>query len=114
MLVLKCIQKETRENFKDYFKIQSHDSVTRNNNYSLQIPKTKLKYTKNGFFSMGVTLYNELPSKTRKIENFNAFRNSLISWGGGFSLSLVDNPSRDGVSIKILVWRHLKPNPQLL
>ena len=25
------------------------------------------------------------------------------------SLALVDNPSRDGASIKILVWRHLNP-----
>ena len=39
---------------------------------------------------------------------------SLISWGEGSTLALVANPSRDGVSIKILVWRHLKPNPQLL
>ena len=39
---------------------------------------------------------------------------SLISWGEGSSLALVGNPSRDGVSIKTLVWRHLKPNPQLL
>ena len=39
---------------------------------------------------------------------------SLISWGEGFSLALVGNPSRDDVSIKILVWRYLKPNPQLL
>ena len=38
---------------------------------------------------------------------------SLISWGEGSSLALVGNPSRDGVSIKIL-WRHFKPNPQLL
>ena len=37
---------------------------------------------------------------------------SLISWGEGSSLALVGNPSRDGVSIKILVWRHLKPNPR--
>ena len=44
MLVRKCVQKETCENFKNYFKIQSHDWVTRNNNYFLQIPKTKLKY----------------------------------------------------------------------
>ena len=28
-LVCKCAQKETYENFKDYFKIQSHDQVTR-------------------------------------------------------------------------------------
>ena len=39
---------------------------------------------------------------------------SLISWGEGSSLAFVGNPSRDGVSIKILVWRKLKPNPHLL
>ena len=39
---------------------------------------------------------------------------SLISWEEGSSLALVGNPSRGGVSIKILVWRQLKPNPQLL
>ena len=39
---------------------------------------------------------------------------SLISWGEGSFLALVGNPSRDGVLIKILVWRHLKPNSQLL
>ena len=38
----------------------------------------------------------------------------FILWGKGSSLALVGNPSRDGVSIEILVWRHLKPNPQLL
>ena len=27
ILVCKCVQKETCENFKDYFKIQSHDQV---------------------------------------------------------------------------------------
>ena len=73
MRVRKCLQKETCENFKDYFKIQPHYQVTWNNNYLLQIPKTNLKYAKNGFFSMVVTLYNELPTKTRKIENFDAF-----------------------------------------
>ena len=44
----------------------------------------------------------------------NPAGDSLISWGEGSSLTLVGNPSRDGVSIKILVRRHLKPNPQLL
>ena len=39
---------------------------------------------------------------------------SLISWGEGFSLALVGNPSRDGVLIKTLVWSHLKPNSQFL
>ena len=79
MLVCKCVQKKTCESFKDYFKIQSHDRVTRSNNYLLQIPRTKLKYAKNGFFSMGVTLYNELPTKARKIENFSAFRKDVFN-----------------------------------
>ena len=39
---------------------------------------------------------------------------SLISWGEGSSLALVGNPSRDGVSIKILVWWHFKPTPQFM
>ena len=44
---------------------------------------------------------------------FMSSGDSLISWGEESSLALVDNPSRDGVSMKILMWRHLKPNPQL-
>ena len=35
----------------------------------------------------------------------------VLSHGGGSSLALVGNPSRNVVSIKILVWRYLKPNP---
>ena len=34
---------------------------------------------------------------------------NLISWEEGSSLALVGNRSRDGVSIKTLVWRHLNP-----
>ena len=33
-------------------------------------------------------------------------RDSLISWGGRTSLALVGNPSRDGASMKIMIWRH--------
>ena len=79
ILVCKCAQKETCENFKDYFKFYSHDRVTRNDNYLLQIPKTKMKYAKNWFFSMGVTLCNELPTKTRKIGKFNAFMKDVFN-----------------------------------
>ena len=68
VLVRECVQKETCENFKDYFKIQSHDRVTGNSNYLLQIPKAKLKYAKNGFFTMGVTLYNEYHLKHEKLK----------------------------------------------
>ena len=43
----------------------------------------------------------------RGIVSFHGERDPLY-------LTLDGNPSRDGVSIKILVWRQLKPNPQLL
>ena len=39
---------------------------------------------------------------------------SLISWGEGSSLALVDKHSRDGASIKILVIRHFKPTPNYM
>ena len=39
---------------------------------------------------------------------------SLISWGEGSSLALVGNPSRDGITIKTLVWRHFKPTPEFM
>ena len=38
---------------------------------------------------------------------------SLISWGEGSSLALVGNPSRDGFSIKILVWRNLMSSNEI-
>ena len=80
MLVRKCVQKITCENFKDYFKIQSHDRVTRNNNYLLQIPKTKLKYAKNGFFSMGVTLDKNYQLKHEKLKNLMLLGNMFLTY----------------------------------
>ena len=53
-------------------------------------------------------------TRDQEIQGWCLAGDRLISWGEGSSLALVDNPSRDSVSIKILVQRHLKPNPQLL
>ena len=50
----------------------------------------------------------------QEIQGWCLVGDSLFSWGEGSSLAFVGNPSRDGASIKILVWRHLKPNAQLL
>ena len=44
----------------------------------------------------------------------NNNKNNAISWGEGSSLALVGKSSRNSASIRILLWRHLKPNPQLL
>ena len=39
---------------------------------------------------------------------------SHISCGEVFSLALVGNLSKDGVSIKILVMKHFKPTPHFM
>ena len=50
--------------------------------------------------------------------NNNNNNNNRINWihvQRGIVLSHgVKDPSRDGVSIKILVWRHLKPTPHFM
>ena len=79
ILVRKCVQKKICENFKNYFKSQSHDRGPRNNNCLLQIPKKKAEIFKNGYFSISVTFYKKLPTKTRKIKNFNAFRKDVFN-----------------------------------
>ena len=80
ILAQKCAEKDTWKNFKDYFNIVSHDRETRNNGYSLQIPNTKLKYPKCGFFSLGATLCNALPIQIRKIDDFNIFRENFLNY----------------------------------
>ena len=74
LLVRKCMENETCENFKNYFKMNLHGRVTRNNGHSLKIPNTKLKYAKCSFFPMGVTLYNDLPLDIRRVEDFITFK----------------------------------------
>ena len=74
MLVRKCIDNTTCKNFKKYFVLQNHGRGTRNDGFKLKIPLTKLRYTQSGFFSTGVTVYNELPLQIRKIEILTCLR----------------------------------------
>lgn len=78
VIVRKCLDGMVCENFDNYFEKLSHRFTTRNNKISLKIPVVKLKYAKSGFFSMGTTIYNNLPIDIRSIENFNDFRNKVL------------------------------------
>ena len=79
LLVRKCLEGLTCENFTKYFAIQNHTKHTRNNNAMLQIPKVKLQIGKLGFYSMGVKMYNTLPLNLRKKESYQLFRKSLFT-----------------------------------
>ena len=61
-----------------------------------------------------ILLNNNNFPETKKHWIYGQQEDNLVPWREGSSLALVGHPSRDGVSMKILVWRHLKPSPQLL
>ena len=76
-LVRKCLERETCEQLQNYFTLQEHERQTRNNNYTLKLPRIKTEYARKSFMFMGVKVYNELPLELRKIENYKEFENQL-------------------------------------
>ena len=59
--VLNCLQRNTCENFQNYFDVMNNQ--TRNKNYILRIPRVKLESCKKSYFFNGAKEYNELPTK---------------------------------------------------
>ena len=78
LLVRKCLENKVCENFVNYFDIKSHQKVTRNNGFMINLPKVKLHYSRSGFYFMAGYLYNALPLNVRKLENFNQFKRSIL------------------------------------
>ena len=76
-LVRKCLERETCEQLQNYFTLQEHERQTRNNNYTLKLPRIKTEYARKSFMLMGAKVYNELPLELRKIENYKEFENQL-------------------------------------
>lgn len=63
--------------FNEYFKINIHGKMTRNNNVLVKLPKVKLEFARNSFFYFGAHLYNSLPLEIRKEASFLLFKNKL-------------------------------------
>ena len=76
-LVRKCLERETCEQLQNYFTLQEHERQTRNNNYTLKLPRIKTEYARKSFMFMSAKVYNELPLELRKIENHKEFENQL-------------------------------------
>ena len=72
-LVCKCLNREANENFQRYFEVQDHEIKTRKNLCLLKLPKIRTEYTRKSFHFMGAKIYNELPTKVRRIERCNDF-----------------------------------------
>ena len=76
----KCLLKELNsETFDNYFIFQKHNKNTRNNNYSIRLPRVKLELARQSFYLYGGKLYNELPMGIRKLDTVSEFKVALRS-----------------------------------
>ncbi len=62
---------------QNHFTLQRHEKQTRNNNYTLKLPRIKTEYARKSFMYMGAIVYNELPLDIRKIESYSEFEKQL-------------------------------------
>ena len=77
--VKKCLLKELNsETFDNYLILQKHDKNTRNNNYSIRLPRVKLELEQQSSCFYGAKLYNKLPIGIRKLDTISEFKVLLI------------------------------------
>ena len=60
--------------FDNYFFLQKHNKNTRNNDYSISLPRVKLELARQSFYFHGGRLYNELPIATQKLDAISEFK----------------------------------------
>ena len=62
LLVKKCLLKDLNSGtFDNYFILQKYNKNTRNNNYSIRLPRVEVEVARQSFYFYGAKLYNELP-----------------------------------------------------
>ena len=66
--VMRCIKNMSCYNLLGYFKLNKHTVNTRNNGYSVKLPKFKLDFGKKSFTFISAKWFNELPLEIRKEE----------------------------------------------
>ena len=88
LLVKKCLLKGLDSGtFGNYFFLQKHDKNTRNNDYSIRLPRVKLELARQSFYFHGGKLYNELPIATQKLDAISEFK--VILRGHWYSLDIL-------------------------
>ena len=81
IMVKKCVNNEFNcDVFNNYFSLINHEKNTRNNLFSIKLPRVKLEVTRRGFFFSGGSMYNNLPLAFRKIVSTNDFKNSISEY----------------------------------
>ena len=78
--VRKCLNHDVCNNFRNYFKLLTHNNNTRNNKLLLRIPRVKLTFAKKSFYFTGATMYNDLPIDIRKEKDHSAYKKLLTDY----------------------------------
>ena len=85
-LVYDCLQDNVCTPYKGYFTKIEHNINTRNNGWSLKLPKAKLEFGRRSFAFQGALVYNTLPRHLRNLNSRFLFKSNLKEF---FSVVLV-------------------------
>ena len=84
LLVKKCLDGLTCQNFQNYFKSNTHDFRKRNQGKLLIVPDVRLGTTQSTFFFMGARVFNSLPLEIRRWMSSLPFGRRLIAFLSSF------------------------------
>ena len=76
-LVFDCLQDNVCTPFKGCFTKIEHNINTRNNGFSLKLPKAKLEFGRRSFAFQGALVYNTLPRHLRSLNSRVLFKSNL-------------------------------------
>ena len=77
LLMFKCLQGTTVENFASYGERISHNYGTRGNKATLRVPRVRTEAAKKSFWFQGPSCFNELPIEIRNLESIVVFKHRL-------------------------------------
>ena len=78
--VRKCLNGTVCSPTKEYFQVNKHSLVTRNQNCLLKLPMLRLELGRQTFAYSGAKPYNDLLTNIRKEENFLTFTKYIKSY----------------------------------
>ena len=77
LLMFKCLQGTSVDNFASYGERVSHNYCTRGNKATLRVPRVRTEAAKKSFWFQGPSCFNELPIDIRSLEFIILFKKRL-------------------------------------
>ena len=77
LLTKQCLLGNTCSNFTGYFEHLQHQKSTRQNGFSIKLPRVRLEYARNSYYYYGAKVYNEIPLNIRQADSYGKFKHLL-------------------------------------